>query len=151
MKVKNSVRRGLFHPDDIKTLDLSSSAPSSGPLSAPPHANLSRPPSSPSLSSLSISSGSGSARSTHSRSSAFGKSFTNGGSFGKADSKRLSTQEFGKYTESNEEDYEDVFGKPNGAGASLLRSSGNSFAHVCCRRSRRTSYADSPAEYPTIE
>jgi hypothetical protein len=88
-----------------------------------PNASLSRPPSSPSLSTLSISSGSRSARSTYSRLSAFSKSLTNGGSFGKSDAKRLSnSHKFGKYTESNEEDYEDVFGKLNSTGASLFQN-----------------------------
>ena len=42
------------------------------------------------------------------------------GSFGKAQAKQLqrlqSQAEFGKYAEDDEEDYDDVFGKPNGNG-----------------------------------
>lgn len=36
------------------------------------------------------------------------------GSFGRSEAKKAQNQaEFGKYTEDEEEDYEDVFGKPN--------------------------------------
>jgi hypothetical protein len=39
---------------------------------------------------------------------------TGSGSFGRAEAKKAQNQaEFGKYTEDEEEDYEDVFGKPN--------------------------------------
>jgi len=39
---------------------------------------------------------------------------TGTGSFGRAEAKKAQNQaEFGKYTEDEEEDYEDVFGKPN--------------------------------------
>lgn len=41
------------------------------------------------------------------------------GSFGRAEARRTQSQsqaEFGKYTEEDDEDYDDVFGKPNGNG-----------------------------------
>ncbi|TFK39077.1 hypothetical protein BDQ12DRAFT_630265 [Crucibulum laeve] len=100
-RMKNSVRRGLFHPDDIKTVGLSASP---APLSAP-LPGLNRKPSRPSLSPIQSS-----MAGTHSRSSSLA-----GGSFGKAEARKLQNQaEFGKYTEDDDEDYEDVFGKPNG-------------------------------------
>ena len=41
------------------------------------------------------------------------------GSVGRAEARRmLSATEFDKYTEGDDEDYEDVFGKPNGTSES---------------------------------
>lgn len=38
-----------------------------------------------------------------------------GGSVGRAEARRIqNVAEFGKYAEDDDEDYEDVFGKPNG-------------------------------------
>ncbi|KAF9005467.1 hypothetical protein BDQ17DRAFT_1353150 [Cyathus striatus] len=84
-KLKNPPRKGLFHPDDIKTIGLgnqsrSSLSPVPGPSGTP----------------------------GHSRSGSFAS-----GSFGRAEAKKV-RHEFGKYTEDDEEDYEDVFGKPSG-------------------------------------
>ncbi|KAJ7758429.1 hypothetical protein B0H14DRAFT_3598399 [Mycena olivaceomarginata] len=55
-------------------------------------------------------------RLAHSRSSSFaGTSVGIGGSVGRAEARRvLNEAEFGKYAEEDDEDYEDVFGKPNG-------------------------------------
>ena len=40
---------------------------------------------------------------------------SNGGSFGRSEARRVqSGGEFDKYAEEDDEDYEDVFGKPNG-------------------------------------
>ncbi|KAJ7134218.1 hypothetical protein C8R44DRAFT_869887 [Mycena epipterygia] len=140
-KMKNSFRQGLFHPDDIQTFGLGRSPP--GPLSAPSLSGLfnrstSDPkPVRPSLSPLvsapplngpasavnprATSSGSispvpASLRLSHSRSSSFaGPSVGIGGSVGRAEARRvLNEAEFGKYAEEDDEDYEDVFGKPNG-------------------------------------
>ncbi len=109
--MKNSYR-GLFHPDDIKTIGLTSSSP--GPRTAP-LPSLSRKPSRPSLNPLS--SGAPSPR-LHSRSSSFASP---GGSFGRSEARRLHSQpEFRKYTEEDDEDYEDVFGKPSGASESTV-------------------------------
>ena len=115
-KMKNSFRKGLFHPDDIKTLGLMPSSP--GPKTAP-LPELGRRSSRPVLSPLTAAPGYPgplSARShstSHSRSSSFVGS-TNG-SFGRAEVKKLEQQsEFGKYAEDDDEDYDDVFGKPNG-------------------------------------
>ncbi|KAG2060707.1 hypothetical protein BDR06DRAFT_948085 [Suillus hirtellus] len=113
-KMKNSVRRGLFHPDDIKVPGLLSGSP--GPMSAP-LPSLSRKASRPSLSSISGMGlpPTGSIRS-HSRSSSFvGSSSSASGSFGRAEAKRAASHaEFGKYAEEDDEDYDDIFGKPGG-------------------------------------
>ncbi|KDR82414.1 hypothetical protein GALMADRAFT_220413 [Galerina marginata CBS 339.88] len=109
-KMKNSVRRGLFHPDDIKTIGLTAAA-GPAPLSAP-LPSLSRKPSRPSINPLgSLGPTSGS----HTRSgSLVSAPLGSSGSFGRDEAKKLQNQaEFGKYTEDDEEDYEDVFGKPN--------------------------------------
>ena len=107
--MKNNVRRGLFHPDDIKIIGLSSIAP--GPLSAP-LPSLSRKSSRPSISPLGSLGPSFSH--SHSRSGSLAAPLGSAGSFGHAEAKKLQNQtEFGKYTEDDEEDYEDVFGKPN--------------------------------------
>ena len=113
-QIKNSFRRGLFHPDDIKVLGLSGSpGPSSAPLPG-----LSRKASRPSLSPVNVSGG-GSfgpppARSGHSRTSSVTPGSAASGSFGRSDARRNNSQsEFDKYTEDDEEDYDDVFGKPN--------------------------------------
>lgn len=121
-QMKNSVRRGLFHPDDIKVFGLSTTSP--GPLSAP-LPSLSRKSSRPSLSPIGTPSGpsfgpaSASARGSHSRSSSLAGTFNSGsGSFGRAEARRAQNQnqaEFEKYTEEDDENYEDVFGKPNGS------------------------------------
>lgn len=112
-KIKNSVRRGLFHPDDIKTIGLANPPP--GPLSAP-LPTLSRKSSRSTLSPLGLPSPSTlGPSSTHSRSASLATPVGNGGSFGRAEAKKLQNQaEFGKYAEDDDEDYEDVFGKPNG-------------------------------------
>ncbi|KAF4617839.1 hypothetical protein D9613_005703 [Agrocybe pediades] len=105
-KLKNSVRPRLFHPDDIKTIGLSSPAVvAPGPLSAP-LPSLSRKPSRQTISPLgSLGHASGSARA---------------GSFGKAEAQKVvgaasssNAPEIDKYAEEDDEDYEDVFGKPN--------------------------------------
>ncbi|CAA7265498.1 unnamed protein product [Cyclocybe aegerita] len=114
-KIKNSVRRGLFHPDDIKTIGLTASP---GPLSAP-LPSLSRKPSRSSISPRgTLGPASATAVSSHTRSGSLASTPINGatsaGSFGKAEAQKLYSQaEFGKYTEDDDEDYEDVFGKPN--------------------------------------
>ncbi|KAG6902525.1 hypothetical protein C0995_015343 [Termitomyces sp. Mi166 len=114
-KMKNSVRRGLFHPDDIKTVGLGPSAP--GPLSALLPI-LSRRPSRPALTPItpagpSFGSNSAVAQGSHSRSS----SLTPGsaGSFGRVEARRAQEQAFGKYAEDDDDNYEDVFGKLNGS------------------------------------
>ncbi|KAF8627476.1 hypothetical protein AX17_006288 [Amanita inopinata Kibby_2008] len=112
-KLKNPVRRGLFHPDDIKVYSFGSTPP--GPKSAPlPNLNRKVSRSSPGLSNGPtpvLSTGS------HSRS----PSITgNVGSFGRSEAHHLRNQtdvEFGKYTEGEDEDYDDVFGKPNGTAS----------------------------------
>jgi hypothetical protein len=141
VQMKNSFRQGLFHPDDIKTVGLGHTPP--GPLTAPSlsgffsRATSDPKPTKPLLSlvtvgpqngpaSASTSRGSGSLspapgsvrRLAHSRSSSFAGTGGNvgiGGSVGRAEARRvLNETEFGKYAEDDDEDYEDVFGKPNG-------------------------------------
>jgi hypothetical protein len=108
--MKNNVRRGLFHPDDIKIIGLSNIAP--GPVSAP-LPSLSRKPSRPSISPLGSIGPSSASSYSHSRTGSLATPL-GAGSFGHAEAKKLQNQtEFGKYTEDDEEDYEDVFGKPN--------------------------------------
>jgi hypothetical protein len=46
----------------------------------------------------------------------------NSGSFGKAELQRMQNQaEFGKYAETDDEDYDDVFGKSNGSSECVWR------------------------------
>ncbi|KAG6853052.1 hypothetical protein C0991_007196 [Blastosporella zonata] len=117
-KMKNSVRRGLFHPDDIKTVGLAPSV--GGPLSAP-LPTLTRKPSRPGLNTITAPAGpslgpsSAVSQGSHSRSSSFAATPGSGGSFGRAEARRAQDQTFGKYAEADDEDYEDVFGKPNGS------------------------------------
>ncbi|KAF7297578.1 Cytokinesis protein sepH [Mycena kentingensis (nom. inval.)] len=152
-KMKNSLRKGLFHPDDIKTFGLSNGHIPTPPLSAPSFTGLfnrstSEPkPAGPVLSPLvgvPTMSGPSSAilagaaqtqtpvastktpspipsirKLSHSRSTSFTAGTVGiGGSMGRAEARRmLNEKEFGKYQEEEDEDYEDVFGKVNGAGA----------------------------------
>ncbi|GJE91912.1 Pkinase domain-containing protein [Phanerochaete sordida] len=115
-KQKNSVRRGLFHPDDIRTIGLSPSSP--GPKTAP-LPGLAHKSSRPSLNALQ--SGSSTPGRGHNRSSSFVSS--NGGSAGRAEARRLYSQlEFGKYTEDDDEDYEDIFDKVNGNSSQPMQT-----------------------------
>jgi len=105
--MKNPVRKGLFHPDDIKTVGIT--APP-GPFSAPVP-DLSRKLSRPSLR-FTMNGNMNTHRSTGSGS---------GGSMGRTDAKKIQNnalnsdlEKFDKYAEEDDEDYEDVFGKPNG-------------------------------------
>jgi hypothetical protein len=134
-KIKNSFRRGLFHPDDIQLFTNAKVSP--GPSTAPLPEIGSVKPRRPSLAPLiagSNHSGPQSASSTstgwhhtHLRSSSStlfnnGGSNSNGtnsaaGSWGQADAQKMQS-EFGKYAEDDDEDYEDVFGgKVNGTAA----------------------------------
>ncbi|KAL1746839.1 hypothetical protein HDZ31DRAFT_33179 [Schizophyllum fasciatum] len=122
-KMKNSFRRGLFHPDDIKVLGLNSAGPSA-PLSAPLFSD-SPPRRSPRPSPIMLPTGKiapspATAQPRHARSSSFagnlGEMRTS--SMGQAEARKiLNQQEFGKYAEDDDEDYDDVFGKPNGTMA----------------------------------
>ncbi|TBU45550.1 kinase-like protein [Dichomitus squalens] len=114
-KMKNSVRRGLFHPNDIKTIGLQ--PPSPGPMTAP-LPGLTHRRSRPSLSIISTgpNSGPSSARG-HSRSS----SFVGNDSFGREQAKRLQS-DLDKYADDDDEDYEDVFGKANGPSAQPMQT-----------------------------
>ncbi|KZT28795.1 hypothetical protein NEOLEDRAFT_1129017 [Neolentinus lepideus HHB14362 ss-1] len=113
---KNSHVRGLYHPNDIKTFGLGKISP--GPRTAP-LPNLHRKSSRPSLSPVSTSPNAVAGPSSghphsHSRSSSFVGSSS--GSFGRSEVKRLASQqnEFNKYAEDDDEDYDDVFDKPHG-------------------------------------
>ncbi|PPR05399.1 hypothetical protein CVT24_008013 [Panaeolus cyanescens] len=122
-KMKNSLQRGLFHPDDIKTLGLNTSISSSsvgpGPLSAP-LPGLNRKSSRSSLSSLSPLNSLGPASGGHFSAGASNHPRTGSfvGSAGRAEAKNMLSQiEFDKYAEDDDEDYEDVFGKVNTTSA----------------------------------
>jgi hypothetical protein len=147
--MKNSFRQGLFHPDDIKTFGLGRTPPgplTAPSLSGLFNRSTSdpkplRPPLSPLVTASSVagpasatnpraannnfgdtSPAPASLRLSHSRSSSFaGTSVGIGGSVGRAEARRvLNEAEFGKYAEEDDEDYEDVFGKPNGTSTSLV-------------------------------
>lgn len=111
-QMKNSLRRGLFHPDDIKTIGLA--AIGHGPLSAPLPGLKHRPSSrsSPSPGNTPSASYGPASGVIHSRSASLAGT---AGSFGQAEARGTPSQtEFEKYTEEDDEDYEDVFGKLNG-------------------------------------
>ncbi|KAF8631040.1 hypothetical protein AX15_002648 [Amanita polypyramis BW_CC] len=118
-KLKNPARRGLFHPDDIKVYSFGSAPP--GPRSAP-LPSLSKKASRSSLGPLITpsrpSNGPVPAVFGHSRSS----STTGSGSFGRSEAHQLQSQtdlEFEKYAEEEDEDYDDVFGRPNGTNQAM--------------------------------
>ena len=115
--MKNSVRRGLFHPNDIKTLGLQ--PPSPGPMTAP-LPGLAHRRSRPSLSVIATGSTSGpSSARAHSRSS----SFVGNESFGREQARRLQKDlDLDKYADDEDEDYEDVFGKANGTSAQPMQT-----------------------------
>ena len=113
--MKNTNKRGLFHPNDIKTLGIRAASP--GPRTAPlPDSSTSSTRAKPSISPVSTKQPlPPSLGRSHSRSSSFA------GSVGRAEARRLKSQsEFGKYTEEDDEDYEDVFGKVNNTGEFLI-------------------------------
>ncbi|OSX57176.1 hypothetical protein POSPLADRAFT_1050231 [Postia placenta MAD-698-R-SB12] len=121
-KMKNSLRRGLFHPDDIKTVGLQ--PPSPGPMTAP-LPTLSHRRSRPALSPITLSGANQPTGPSHGRSHTRSSSFVGRGadSFGRAESRRFPSQpEFGKYTEDDDDDYEDVFGKVNGATSHSMQT-----------------------------
>jgi hypothetical protein len=133
--MRTSVRRGLIHPNDIKTVGLGSvpPAPATAPLPiSTTSATMGRSPSSslalrqkpsrPQLAAISTPlspiSGPASARSysapygaphSHSRST------SSGGSYGRGEAE-TKLREFVKYAEDEEEDYDDIFGKANSTG-----------------------------------
>jgi hypothetical protein len=124
-KMKTSVRRGLIHPNDIKTVGLAPVSPSAKSAPLPDVLNVtghsrtqSHPLNNP-ITPLSASpfTAPTTARS-HSRSPSFAGSSS--GSFGRSEARRLTSQEFNKYAEDDDEDYDDVFGKPNGSCAYLF-------------------------------
>ncbi|KAG8897651.1 hypothetical protein FRB99_008009, partial [Tulasnella sp. 403] len=125
-KARNSNRKGLFHPDDIKRIGLSGlrdPSPSAVPASAPPLSTSSTPltvntgsvrlastGSTPSLSPLpSPAIMTAPLQPTHKRST------SSSGSLGRSESRRQTASELVRYTEDEDEDYDDIFGKPNGS------------------------------------
>lgn len=112
-KLKNGSRRGLFHPKDIQTLGIK--PPSPGPRTAPilPPMNVGRPSGMPSISR----SNSSSQPHSHARSSSFAGSIGRAKSIGRAEAIQVAqSQEFDKYAEEPDEDYDDLFGKTSGPG-----------------------------------
>lgn len=115
--MKNGSRRGLFHPDDIPrisarptlselALDLTPTKgrPQSGQYSRPDPSPITPPPqSAPAL---------GHHRTVSQSHPA--------GSLGRAELRKAQTQELERYTEDEDEDYEDVFGKPGSNGMGLI-------------------------------
>ncbi|KAF9517267.1 hypothetical protein BS47DRAFT_1483463 [Hydnum rufescens UP504] len=123
-KMKNSVRKSLYHPDDIKTVGLAQPTPRSrsGPSPSTSTSFTISPTVTPSGS---LASRSHSARPTippitpptgaHSRSLSLGS-----GSLGRSEAQRLHAQsELGRYIEDEDEDYEDVFAQPSDPGECL--------------------------------
>lgn len=108
-RMKNGSRRGLFHPDDIPrmstrptlgelSLDLTPTKgrPQSGQYARPDPSPITPPPqSAPVLG--------------HHRTASQSHP---AGSLGRAELRKAQTQELERYTEDEDEDYEDVFGKP---------------------------------------
>ena len=97
--MKNTNKRGLFHPNDIKTLGIRAASP--GPRTAPlPDTSTPSTRAKPSISPVSTKQPlPPSLGRSHSRSSSFA------GSVGRAEARRLKSQsEFGKYTEEDDEE-----------------------------------------------
>ncbi|KAG8969493.1 hypothetical protein FRC03_002354, partial [Tulasnella sp. 419] len=126
-KLKNSTRKGLFHPDDIKIIGLNGSGSNGVPSSAPPvmksngtttaapqpvmpktlrrtsSSRLFSPLPSPSLGSTPL-------PPVHTRSAS-----STGSAGGRGDARsQQSASELGRYTEDEDEDYDDIFVKPSG-------------------------------------
>lgn len=94
------MKKGIFHPNDLKTIGLGS--PGSSPISPPPlpldipkNNSKASPP-------------------VHTRSHSRASSL--GGSIGRSDARRTlsGSSDLERYTEAEDEDYEDVFVKPSG-------------------------------------
>lgn len=100
-QLKNSLKKGLFHPNDLKTIGLGSIE--SSPYSPSP-LNISKRTSPPTKHTMS-----------HSRASSLS------GSIGRSDARRTlsGSSDLERYTENEDEDYEDVFVKPSGSGKDL--------------------------------
>lgn len=137
--MKNASRRGLFHPDDIKTFGLASTP---GPHSAPLQElhKVVRPGLSPVTPTPPSSAGR-----AHARSSSFA------GSLGRAEAARTAQNqaEFERYTEEPDEDYEDVFGKLNSTG-NRLNYCEWTVAYFRPPTSSRACHSDSAAEHTTF-
>ncbi|KAH9991695.1 hypothetical protein BJV77DRAFT_962669 [Russula vinacea] len=94
-KMKTSVRRGLFHPNDIKPVGLAPVSPSvKSDIPAQSH------PLNPVTPLSALPTGTRS----HSRSPSFAGSSS--GSLGRSDVRRLASQEFNKHAEDDDEDYD---------------------------------------------
>lgn len=172
--MKTSVRRGLIFPSDIHTVGITgypfqtspgpktAPLPSFSPLPSPPNTLLHR------KSSFQVTSGSQRTHSltppsTHGRSSSFtglgvstgstgsGGSGGGSGSFGKSEGKRTiaSVSELGRYTEDEDEDYDDVFGRIGASGDLHFHRHYPSRAHITV--SFRPVYSDFAAEYSTVK
>ena len=134
-KLKNGSKRGLFHPKDIQTIGLGASPP------APRTAPLldATPTSRPSPISRTLS---GPKPQLHSRSS----SFT--GSMGRAEALRVvQSQEFDKYAEEDDEDYDDLFGKSTEPGTP---GSGSEWLIYLCSFSSRACFTISETQHEAI-
>ena len=108
-KMKTSVRRGLFHPNDIKPVGLAPVSPSAKSVSLPDVLNAighSRTvaPTEPGHPVVGIPFTGPTGTRSHSWSPSFAGSSS--GSFGRSDVRRLASQEFNKYAEDDDEDYD---------------------------------------------
>jgi hypothetical protein len=115
--MKNATKKGILHPSDIKTVGISStnSSPTLTPTSLPSGGSLrlARRPSGPSPIAAPTTSAHPGRSLSHSRSSSL---LNKSGSFGRSDFKRSYSQtELERYTEPEDEDYDEIFGKPNGS------------------------------------
>lgn len=107
-RLKSGSRPGLFHPKDITTLGLSSVPPAPNTAPLLPSETTSKSPKFESATLSRIPSGS---KRSSSRSSSFA------GSLGRVEAARVAlNQEIDKYAEEDDEDYDDIFGKPNSHG-----------------------------------
>ncbi|KAL5482758.1 CDC15_2 [Sanghuangporus weigelae] len=111
-KLKNASRRGLFHPKDIQTIGLNPPLP--GPQTAPALPSPVENGRANGLNSMARAHSSAQPRS-HSRSSSFAGSIGRSRSIGRAEAYQVvQIQEFDKYAEEPNEDYDDLFGKSSG-------------------------------------
>ncbi|WVQ96827.1 hypothetical protein IAU59_003934 [Kwoniella sp. CBS 9459] len=157
LKLKNHGRRGLMHPDDIRKVPLSpnparptplSSAPISRSLSTPskPSSSVPLTTPSPSLPVPASPSPRNQARSPPSsrqnslRGKGTGVGTPGSATFGENDS--LVEMELNKYTEKEEEDYEDIFeGQPPASGSKSTQS-----LQLTTRRSNKSWISDGDEE-----
>lgn len=116
LQARNSIKKSLYHPDDIKTVGLAQPRSQSGPVLYPKPSSPTRTPSGslaarprsarPGVSPITPTIG------AHTRSLSLGS-----GSLGRVEAQRIYAQaELERYVEDEDEDYEDVFIAPTDQG-----------------------------------